>query len=75
MMPELVSGGAGKPEQGPANLSVLGFLRECSSIDLEDPGEDWDWPEAFLPEVVHYLRGSKLLSMPPALKAVFPSRV
>ena len=73
-MPQLLSGGEGKPESGPDHFTALSFIQECSCM-VEAPGEDWDWPEACLLDTIRYLRGSKLLSMPADLKAAFPARV
>ena len=56
-MPQLLSGGEGKPESGPDHFTALSFIQECSCM-VEAPGEDWDWPEACLLDTIRYLRGS-----------------
>ena len=76
MMPKLLKSGGGKPGPGPSDFTAVAFVQECAlACALEDPGQDFDWPEAHLVDTVHYLRGSKLLQLPADLKAAFPTRL
>ena len=82
LMPQLLSQGEGKPGPAPASFTAVQYIEYCSS--RADPGRDdddgwnwdgWDWPEANLVETLIYLRGSKLLCLPPDVKTVFPRRL
>ena len=67
LLPLLLTEGRGKPDPPPLEFSGLSWV--AAADDCLDC-----WPEARLSEVVHYLRGSKLLDLPPHWKVAFPKR-
>ena len=67
LMPSLLADSRGKPNPVPPSFSAVAFIQ-----NLDVSSDHASWPEANLHEVVRYLRGSRLLKLPDAVKAAFP---